>query len=185
MSRQVSPSANRSYGVLRVTRVWGTSRATLYRHRYRRIHHPPARQHRHHHGAARIRILEHDIGRIAATLRPHPFLVKASSPIFIEIDEIRDADDLAVRRQDRQRIELRMGLGIELDVVRIGPAIIVRDAEFADQILGKQPAGLAADEVADAGDDVIPQRGIEAGIVDGLDQVGQLPWSVHGYKWPG
>ena len=33
MSRQVSPSANRSYGRLRVTRVWGTSRATLYRHR--------------------------------------------------------------------------------------------------------------------------------------------------------
>ena len=33
MSRQVSPSTNRPYGVLRVTRVWGTSRATLYRHR--------------------------------------------------------------------------------------------------------------------------------------------------------
>ena len=35
MSRHVSPSTNRSYGVLRVTRVWGTSRATLYRHRRR------------------------------------------------------------------------------------------------------------------------------------------------------
>ena len=33
MSRQVSPSAHRPYGVLRVTRVWGTSQATLYRHR--------------------------------------------------------------------------------------------------------------------------------------------------------
>ena len=33
MSRQVSPSAHRPYGVLRVTRVWGTSRATLYRRR--------------------------------------------------------------------------------------------------------------------------------------------------------
>jgi putative transposase len=33
VSRQVSPSANRSYGVQRVTRVWGTSRARLYRHR--------------------------------------------------------------------------------------------------------------------------------------------------------
>lgn len=33
MSRQVSTSANRTYGVLRVTRVWGRSRATLYRHR--------------------------------------------------------------------------------------------------------------------------------------------------------
>jgi len=33
VSRQVSPSANRSYGVQRVTWVWGTSRATLYRHR--------------------------------------------------------------------------------------------------------------------------------------------------------
>ena len=33
MSHQISTSANRSYGVLRVTRVWGTSRATLYRHR--------------------------------------------------------------------------------------------------------------------------------------------------------
>jgi putative transposase len=30
MSRRVSPSTNRSYGVL--IRVWGTSRATLYRH---------------------------------------------------------------------------------------------------------------------------------------------------------
>jgi transposase InsO family protein len=33
MSRQVSPSTDRPYGVLRVTRVWGTSRATVYRHR--------------------------------------------------------------------------------------------------------------------------------------------------------
>ena len=33
MSRQVSTSAHQSYGVLRVTRVWGRSRATLYRHR--------------------------------------------------------------------------------------------------------------------------------------------------------
>jgi hypothetical protein len=33
MSRHVSPSTNRSYGVLRVTRLWGTSRATVYRHR--------------------------------------------------------------------------------------------------------------------------------------------------------
>ena len=33
MSRAVSPSANRPYGVQRVTRVWGASRATVYRHR--------------------------------------------------------------------------------------------------------------------------------------------------------
>lgn len=33
MSREVSPSTDRSHGVLRVTRIWGTSRATLYRHR--------------------------------------------------------------------------------------------------------------------------------------------------------
>jgi putative transposase len=33
VSRVVSPSANRAYGILRVTRVWGTARATLYRHR--------------------------------------------------------------------------------------------------------------------------------------------------------
>jgi putative transposase len=33
MSRHVSPSTDRPHGVLRVTRVWGTSRATLYRHR--------------------------------------------------------------------------------------------------------------------------------------------------------
>jgi putative transposase len=36
MSRRVSPSVKRSYGVQRVTRVWGTSRATLYRHRGQR-----------------------------------------------------------------------------------------------------------------------------------------------------
>jgi putative transposase len=33
MSRAVSPSTNRCYGVLRVTRLWETSRATLYRGR--------------------------------------------------------------------------------------------------------------------------------------------------------
>ena len=33
MSREVSSSTSRSYGVLRVTRVWGESRATVYRHR--------------------------------------------------------------------------------------------------------------------------------------------------------
>jgi putative transposase len=37
MSRAVSPSTDRPYGVLRVTRLWGVSRATVYR--YRR---PPA-----------------------------------------------------------------------------------------------------------------------------------------------
>ena len=33
MSRQVSPSTDRVYGLERVTRVWGVSRATVYRHR--------------------------------------------------------------------------------------------------------------------------------------------------------
>jgi transposase InsO family protein len=33
MSRQVSPSTDRVYGLQRVTRIWGVSRATLYRHR--------------------------------------------------------------------------------------------------------------------------------------------------------
>jgi putative transposase len=33
MSRHVSPSTNRPYGVLRVTRVWDRSRATVYRRR--------------------------------------------------------------------------------------------------------------------------------------------------------
>src|SRR5215210_8897215 len=33
MSRQVSPSTAQVYGLLRVTRLWGVSRATLYRHR--------------------------------------------------------------------------------------------------------------------------------------------------------
>jgi putative transposase len=42
MSRAVSPSTTRSYGVLRVTRVWGTSRATMYRHR--RCDRPGARR---------------------------------------------------------------------------------------------------------------------------------------------
>jgi putative transposase len=34
VSRHVSPSTNRCYGVLRVTRLWGTSRATVYRQRW-------------------------------------------------------------------------------------------------------------------------------------------------------
>ena len=42
MSRHVSPSTSRSYGVLWVTRVWGTSRATVYRHR--RCHEPSPRR---------------------------------------------------------------------------------------------------------------------------------------------
>jgi putative transposase len=33
MSRQVSPSTDRVYGLQRVTRIWGMSRATIYRHR--------------------------------------------------------------------------------------------------------------------------------------------------------
>jgi putative transposase len=33
MSRQVSPSTDQVYGLSRVTRLWGTSRATIYRHR--------------------------------------------------------------------------------------------------------------------------------------------------------
>src|SRR4051794_19700180 len=33
MSRQVSPSTDRVYGLQRVTRLWGISRATVYRHR--------------------------------------------------------------------------------------------------------------------------------------------------------
>ena len=33
MSRQVSPATGRVYGLQRVTRVWGVSRATIYRHR--------------------------------------------------------------------------------------------------------------------------------------------------------
>src|SRR5687768_10655121 len=34
MSRQASPSTAQVYGLLRVTRLWGVSRATLYRHRH-------------------------------------------------------------------------------------------------------------------------------------------------------
>ncbi len=33
MSREVSPSTARCYGLQRVTRIWGVSRATIYRHR--------------------------------------------------------------------------------------------------------------------------------------------------------
>src|SRR4051794_2065363 len=33
MSRQVSPSTDRVYGLQRVTRLWGVSRATVYPHR--------------------------------------------------------------------------------------------------------------------------------------------------------
>ncbi len=35
MSRRVSPSTEQVYGLERVTRVWGVSRATVYRHRHR------------------------------------------------------------------------------------------------------------------------------------------------------
>jgi hypothetical protein len=35
MSRRVSPSTEQAYGLLRVARVWGVSRATVYRHRHR------------------------------------------------------------------------------------------------------------------------------------------------------
>jgi putative transposase len=34
MSRQVSPSTGHVYGLERVTRIWGVSRATIYRHRH-------------------------------------------------------------------------------------------------------------------------------------------------------
>jgi hypothetical protein len=35
MSRQVSPSTNRAYGLQRVARIWRVPRATIYRHRHR------------------------------------------------------------------------------------------------------------------------------------------------------
>jgi putative transposase len=35
MSRQVSPSTDRGYGLQRVTRAWRVARATIYRHRHR------------------------------------------------------------------------------------------------------------------------------------------------------
>jgi transposase InsO family protein len=35
MSRQVSPSTDRGYGLQQVTRVWRVARATIYRHRHR------------------------------------------------------------------------------------------------------------------------------------------------------
>ena len=34
MSRQVSPSTDKVYGLQRVTRCWGVARATIYRHRH-------------------------------------------------------------------------------------------------------------------------------------------------------
>jgi putative transposase len=34
VSRQVSPATERAYGLERVTRIWGVSRATVYRHRH-------------------------------------------------------------------------------------------------------------------------------------------------------
>ena len=35
MSRRVSPSTDKPYGIERVTRLWRVSRATVYRHRRR------------------------------------------------------------------------------------------------------------------------------------------------------
>ena len=35
MSRQISPSTNRAYGLQRVARIWRVPRATIYRHRHR------------------------------------------------------------------------------------------------------------------------------------------------------
>jgi hypothetical protein len=43
MSRRVSPSTDRAYGLQRVARVWGASRATVYRHRCRSDDTPPRR----------------------------------------------------------------------------------------------------------------------------------------------
>ncbi len=43
MSRQVSPSTNRPYGILRVARVWRTARAAIYRHRRRDAPRPARR----------------------------------------------------------------------------------------------------------------------------------------------
>ena len=34
MSRQVSPCTDKVYGLERVSRLWGVSRATIYRHRH-------------------------------------------------------------------------------------------------------------------------------------------------------
>jgi len=41
---------------------------------------------------------------------------------------------------------------------------------------------LATDEIADADDDVVPQRRVKTGVVNPVDQFGQLSRSRHGFE---
>ena len=134
------------------------------------IDHAPAREHGHEHRTAQVRILQHDVRRIDTALRPQPFLIEASPAVFVEADEIRDTHDAPEARQDRQRIEPGIGIRIKPDIMGIGAAVIMRHPGLADRILRKQSAGPAADEFVDADDDIIPQRRLQPGVVDGLDE---------------
>ena len=69
MSRHVSPSTDRPYGVLRVTRLWGVSRATVYRQRRR----PPAAIGRRPPGPRGARPDDELVAEIRALLEASPF----------------------------------------------------------------------------------------------------------------
>jgi putative transposase len=69
MSRAVSPSTGRPYGVLRVTRLWGVSRATVYRHRRP----PPAAIGRQRPGPSGALPDDELVGEIRALLEASPF----------------------------------------------------------------------------------------------------------------
>src|SRR3954454_14948819 len=68
MSRQISPSTDKVYGLERVTRLWGVSRATVYRHRHgsdRTAHKRP--------GPLGAMLDEALVGEIRKLLRDSPF----------------------------------------------------------------------------------------------------------------
>ena len=69
MSRAVSPSTGRPYGILRVTRLWGVARATVYRHRRP----PPAAIGRRRPGPAGARPDDELAAEIRRLLKASPF----------------------------------------------------------------------------------------------------------------
>ena len=97
MSRQVSPSTDRPYGLQRVARLWGVARATVYRHRR------PGRGERRRPGPVGAMSDEALVGEIRELLRDSPFHGEGQAAVFVAVDHC-SAECVGVhasRRADR------------------------------------------------------------------------------------
>jgi hypothetical protein len=125
-------------------------------------------------GSARSGLVEHDRHKVHKSLRSRPFLANAGPFKLLQRHEIRRADRLLDRGHDMGgggRVELGVGVEIELLEMRIETSAVMIDAEaIVARVLGKDRGARSADEVPDLGEDRTPSRRIERRVVDVADQ---------------